>query len=268
MTLYEQALRKLMDQKLLLNRSSVLVVCGGPFDSRTMAAVGLTDVLVTNLDERYDGYCAPYEWDKADAENLKFGDSSFDWVVQHAGLHHCVSPHRGLLEMLRVARVGVLSIEARDSTLLRAAVRLGFTSDYEIESVALDPNRLGGQRNSGVPNFVYRWTEREVHKTVEAAYPDRKNELRFFYGLTLPTKRLMMSGVLKRAVGYALGFLVSLASKIAPRQGNQFAFVVLKGRKDKVWILRDDQGPRLDPDFRLNFDTRKYPNSEIGVKAE
>jgi SAM-dependent methyltransferase len=266
-TFYEQTLSKLMEENLLSKQSSVLVVCGGPFDSRTMQAVGLNNVIVTNLDERYNGYCAPYAWDYADTENLKFADNSFDWVVQHAGLHHCESPHRGFLEMLRVARIGVLSIEARDSTLLRTAVRLGFTSDYEIESVALDPNQRGGQRNSGVPNFVYRWTEREVYKTVEAAYPDRKNDLRFFYGLSLPTKRLTMSGGIKRAAGYVLGSFTWVISKLVPRQGNQFAFVVLKGQKDKDWILRDEQGTRLDPNFRLGFDVTKYPTGGGGLST-
>ena len=50
--------------------------------------------------------------------------------------HHCHSPHRGLLEMYRVARRGVLAFEPRDTRLVRLGVRLGFGQEYEIAAVA------------------------------------------------------------------------------------------------------------------------------------
>ncbi len=258
MTFYEQTLRKLMSAGQLSPTDSVLVACGGPFDARVMQAVGLKDVVITNLDARYDGYCAPFEWEYKDVENLELADGSVDWAMAHAGLHHCGSPHRGVLELMRVARKGVLVVEARDSLLIRTAVRLGFTTDYEIESVALDKERLGGLRNTGVPNYVYRWTEREVRKTVESARPDRRNDLRFFYGLTLPTQRLAMSGPVKRALAGVLGVLATIAHHLLPGQGNQFGFAILNSDADKPWILRDAEGPRLSPDYKLGFDTARY----------
>jgi ubiquinone/menaquinone biosynthesis C-methylase UbiE len=60
-----------------------------------------------------------------DAERLTYGDGSFDVVIAHAGLHHCHSPHRALLEMYRVARKAAIAFESRDSRLIRTAVRLG-----------------------------------------------------------------------------------------------------------------------------------------------
>ena len=41
-----------------------------------------------------------------------FEDGAFDFVVVHQGLHHCHSPHRGLLEMYRVARRGGAGVRA------------------------------------------------------------------------------------------------------------------------------------------------------------
>ena len=38
--------------------------------------------------------------------------------------------------------------------------------------------RFGGQRNTPIPNYVYRWTRREVEKTVLAFAPVAKH--RFF----------------------------------------------------------------------------------------
>jgi hypothetical protein len=141
---------------------------------------------------------------------------------------------------------------------MRAAVRLGFTSEYEIESVVLDPSRTGGQRNSGIPNFVYRWTENEVRKTVESARPDRQNDIRFFYGLTVPTQRLTMSSGLKRAAARLLGGALQAVFKLMPQQGNQFAFAVIDTGRPKPWITRDDRGARLSSSYDVGFDPSKY----------
>ena len=233
---------------------SILVVCGGPYDANTFAAAGFQRVLVTNVDGPYAGTVAAFESGAQDAENLSYPDGSFDWTVVHAGLHHCASPHRALLEMCRVARKGVLVLEARDSLLIRLGVRLGLTVAYEKEAVALGSR---GLRDTDIPNFIYRWTEREVHKTIESAFPERVNELRFFYGLRLPLERLTMSGPLKRAAAVILGACAQLIQRLMPRQCNAFAFAVLKTNRDKPWIIRDPL-PRLRLDSNLGFDPSKY----------
>jgi ubiquinone/menaquinone biosynthesis C-methylase UbiE len=107
----------------------------------------LTAVTISNLDhhDRIESNYAPYAWVRQDAENLTVTDDSYDWVVVNAGLHHCGSPHRALCEMLRVARQGVLVLEARDSFLMRIAVRFGLTVQHELEPVqrlAMSKNRM------------------------------------------------------------------------------------------------------------------------------
>jgi ubiquinone/menaquinone biosynthesis C-methylase UbiE len=87
---------------------SVLVVCGGELDRNIVVDEGFTAVTISNLDERIRGNeFAPYAWSFQDAEALSFPDDAFDYCMVHAGLHHCASPHRALLEMYRVARRGV-----------------------------------------------------------------------------------------------------------------------------------------------------------------
>ena len=54
---------------------------------------------ISNVDESGDVY-APYAWSRQDAEALDLPDGSFDLAAVSAGLHHCASPHRALLEML------------------------------------------------------------------------------------------------------------------------------------------------------------------------
>src|SRR5262249_20333808 len=103
--------------------------------------------------------------------------------------------------------------------------------------------------------------EWEVRKTIESAYPDRHNDVRFFYGLRLPTARLSMSGPLKRALAKLLGGLATVVQTLMPRQCNQFAFALVNSGGDKPWITRDPL-PRLRPDYRLGFDPKKYRRNQ------
>ena len=114
---YERVLRRLVDEGLVRRDWHELVVAGGPVDRAAFAACGFTDVTFTNLSGDGD--------ELQDAEALSYDDDSFDFAVISAGLHHCASPHRALLELYRVARRGVLALEARDSALMRFAQRLG-----------------------------------------------------------------------------------------------------------------------------------------------
>ena len=158
---------------------SVLVVCGGEFDRDTLLEEGYTAVTISNLDDRVRGdEFAPYAWSFQDAEALSFPDRSFDYCIVHAGLHHCASPHRALLEMYRVARHGVLAFEARDSLLMRMAVRAGRVPVYETCAVRSHNFRYGGVRNTGVPNYIYRWTETEVEKTIASYAPHAPHQRR------------------------------------------------------------------------------------------
>ena len=256
---YSRLLRMLCEEGAITNGDSVFVACGGDTDARALAAVGIGGAVISNLDERRNDGIGSYDWLSADAENLPAADDSYDWGIVHAGLHHCASPHRGLLELLRIARKGVLVIEARDSAVTRLAVRLGFTPDYELDSVALG---AGGVRNTPVPNFIYRWTEREVWKTVESARPEIANHIRFFYALSLPEERLSMHARPRQVAYRVAAAAVRLVVRVMPRQGNLFGFVVTPG-PDKPWIARDP-GPILDPEFKLPFDPRGYVREEVG----
>ncbi len=257
MQFYGRVLHALLDEGIIRRSDSLLVVCGGRTDADFLLEAGFSVANISNLDTACAQDYSPYQWSHQDAEMLSFPDANFDWAVVHGGLHHCASPHRALLEMCRVARKGVVVIEARDSALMRLAVRLGFTPEYELEAVVLHGFSSGGVRNSAVPNYIYRWTEREVKKTIESAYPDRQNEFRWFYGLELPRQRLTMARLPLRLAAYFLGFGAKVCQWSLPRQGNRFAFAILHNG-DKPWIERSDDGVRLRPDFPLKFDPSKY----------
>lgn len=146
---YSETLRRLLNDGWMGLDSSVLVVCGAGYDRDVFHGLGFRRVTISNLDSRLASRIdrsefAPYPWSLQDVESLGFEDGAFDFVVVHQGLHHCHSPHRGLLEMYRVARVGVLAFEPRDTRLVRLGVKLGFGQEYEIAAVAGNGLRRAG----------------------------------------------------------------------------------------------------------------------------
>lgn len=215
---YRRVVGELLEEGLVRRDMAVLVVGGGELDRRVLAGHGFENVTLSNLD--------PAEGDVEDAEALSYADASFDFGIVSAALHHCRSPHAALLELYRVARVGVLALEARDSALMRLANRIGVAEEYELTVVAAEGFRTGGVANSAVPNYVFRWTEREVEKTIRAAAPERRHRFVWFRELELPVSVLEQSG--KSAWRFARLPLKALVA-VLPRQANLFAFAVLKG---------------------------------------
>jgi len=230
---YLDTLARFVAEGVIAPTDRFLVSCGGQVDHDTLLAAGFADVVITNLDERMDVYneYAPYEWRHEDAEALTAEDDSVDWGLVHHGLHHCASPHRALGELLRVGRKGAIAFEARDSLVVRAGVRLGVVEEYEVTAVAANQGRWGGVRNGPVPNHVYRWTEREVRKTVHSLLPGHQHDIRFAYGLRLPTDRLGRSRLVRAAEAAA-----PVVERVAPRQGNEFAFVIRKNVRPQPWL--------------------------------
>ena len=108
---------------------------------------------------------------------------------------------------------------------------------------------------------IYRWTEREVRKAVESAYPGDVAEIDFFYGLVLPRERMTMCSARKRLAVQVGGFLARMLFAVDRRQGNQFAFAIVKSGTSKPWI----KGGGLDDDYPLPFDPARYIPEEVAA---
>ncbi len=147
----------------------VLVVGGGQEDVEILSACGFERIVISNLDA--DGMAL-------DAENIALPDDSYPVIFAHAVLHHCRSPQKAVGEMARVCQKHVFFLEPNDSWALRALVRLGFSFPYELAAVAANGYTCGGVRNGPIPNFIYRWTSREVIKSLCSYLPERQFEVR------------------------------------------------------------------------------------------
>lgn len=245
----------------LADDDTVLVVCGGSADQRALERADVQHATISNLSphDSVQTY-GSYAWEYQDAENISHPDGSFDWVIVHAGLHHCASPHRALCEMFRVARKGVLVIESRDSFVVRAAVHFGLTADFETEPALLSNGKSGGQRNLSLPNFVYRWTEREINKTLSSFDPAHKNTFEYHYMWSLPTQRIAMSRnpVVRATVRIADAGKWFLAT-LLPRQANNFGIVVRKSDDLHPWVRKEGAELVADLDYiSKRYDKTKY----------
>jgi SAM-dependent methyltransferase len=147
----------------------VLVVGGGGEDLAILSAVGFGHIVLSNLR-------AGELW--LDAEDIQLPDDSYSVVFAHTLLHHCRCPHKAVGEMVRVARHHVFFLDANDSWAFRLLTRLKFSFPYELGVTGPFDYLEGGMRNGPIPNYMYRWTRREVEKCVAAYHPERKIDVR------------------------------------------------------------------------------------------
>jgi hypothetical protein len=123
---------------------------------------------------------------------------------------------------------------------MRLVERVGLGNNYELSAVEANGGRAGGLRDTAVPNYVYRWTEREVEKTIASYAPHVKHVFAYAHGFGTPCQSNASAGVginLKRLLLVAYRFFVLLF----PSQQNLFAC-----RIDKPTIPKD-----LQPWIRL-----------------
>ena len=252
MNFYSDLLIDLVRSGKLDPAAPTLVVAGAEFDRDALKAAGFSNATISNIrTKEAAGEVAPYAWRHVDAENIDLEDESFDQVIEHMGLHHCGSPHRALLEMYRVARKAVLVVENRDSFFLRVANRLGFVGDFEFEAVMDGNYEYGGHRNTGVPNHVYRWTEREVAKTIASADPAHDVPIEFFHDLRFPEQRVAAMSGAKRAAAEAARLPLAVFARVFPRQANVFGFLARKGdRRLQPWMEASGERMRAQESAR------------------
>jgi SAM-dependent methyltransferase len=233
-------IRQYIVQNGLDGRQSVLVVGGTDHDRALLVKVGLPGVTLSNLEADL----------VLDAEALELPAESYDVVFAHAVLHHCQSPHKALCEMLRVARRHVMFIEPNDSVLMRWLTRMRLSFPYEIPAVVDSGFVTGGLRNSCVPNYIFRWTPREVYKTAACCLPERSVRCSAFgYWDFYVTQRDLelrtdtRVAQIARAVGASrfiallqFGQRVLNTVPVVRRQGNKFFAGIAKGELLHPWL--------------------------------
>lgn len=250
---YEQVLSEQVRSGILNQQMRILVTCGGELDKAVISKCGFNNVLITSLHKETNNADLKDPRIRGEnAERLPFGDNSFDFCIVHSGLHHCSSPHRALLEMYRVAIYGVLLFEPYDNLTTRLGVALGFGQTYEHAAVFFNDWTCGGVNNTSVPNYVYRWTQRELKKTICSFAPWGRHRFRFIHELRIPWRQL--SGRKNRLVLWSIVLVfpfVKAINAIFPIFTNCFAAIVLKPQTTSdlhPWVKY------CDGSFQINID--------------
>lgn len=144
-----------------------LIVGGSAQDEQILRQAGFKHIvnsnLPTDMERLFRGETAPDTKHVAiDAEQIDLPSDSFDLVFASEVLHHCISPHKALCEMLRVSRKYVILMEPNDSFTMNALVKLNFSFPYELPAVIDHNYESGGfairrSPTSFIAGIVMRW---------------------------------------------------------------------------------------------------------------
>lgn len=250
--IYTEVLQSLLDANQIQRDMSIIVSCGDKTDADVLRELKFENVVICNVDSRINGAdFSPFSWDLQDAENLQYQDKTFDFGIVYRGLHHCYSPHKALLELVRVTKTGLVLFEPHDNLISRMGIFLGFGQDFEHASVFYNGCKFGGVKNGPIPNYIYRWTEAEIKKIISAMNAWGKSQFIFTYKMIIPWTQL--NGRKKWWVSY-LAKLVSPILKgvtfFFPRQSNNFAAVILHPRMPEdlyPWLKVNEGEVEVDP---------------------
>ena len=251
------------------DKNASIIVCGsGPTDKDVFEKLGYRNVVLSGLDTRMNAEnCAPFKWKYENAESLSFNAESFDYVVIHDAIHHASSPHRVLTEMYRVAGKGLLAFESRDSVVMRLLERFGFTQSYENSAVYYSDNKAEGVNNTEIPNYIYRWTEREIEKTIHSFAPYCEHKFVYRYGNAFPsTPELKNKGRLKMNFLNFMHPFYSVFVKLFPKQQNLFAFYIKKPailNSLLPWLIFDNKENKIV--FNKKWGDQKYKRPPKGL---
>ncbi len=250
-------------------QSSVMIVGGSYEDAEILRKVGFRHMTLTNLQDLADFELPPMDGAElsmvnADAEDMQFANGSYDLVLAHEMLHHCRSPHKALLEMLRVSRRHVIIQEPNDSLLMHAFVKLRFSFPYELPAVVFHNFQAGGVRNTCVPNYIYRWNAREMYQTAASYIPESEFSLyvRRYWDFNVDKDELALRsqtriGSFTKILGPGL-FLACLHGFQAVAnhlpwlggQGNKFFGCITKHDDLKPWLVRESGRIAFNQDYR------------------
>jgi SAM-dependent methyltransferase len=258
-TRFQKVLQSCVRMEGIDLQSNVLIVGGSCEDADILRKVGFRRMTLTNLQDLADFRLPNMDGTElsvlnADAEDMQIADGTYDLVLAHEVLHHCHSPHKALLEMLRVSRRHVIILEPNDSFVMRAFVRFRFSFPYELPAVVYNNFQAGGVRNTCVPNYLYRWNAREMYQTTASYIPELEFGLyiRRYWDFNVDKDELARRsqtriGCFTKILGPEL-FLACLHGFQAVvnylpwlgEQGNKFFGCITKHDDLKPWLTRED----------------------------
>ena len=213
-----------------LNKGKSILVLGASSDEASLFyKLQFKRVALSNIDLAQLKGAEKYKFKKIkiDFRNLfKIKNNSYDYVVVHASIHHTSRPHNILLEMYRIAKHGILIVESNDSFIMRLSVKLNFSEDFE-KSALNENTYVGGVDGTNIPNYVYRWTEREIKKLFYSYQPDKNVNIIFNYQNNIFNENLSNNLIKKIIITFSYIFL-KIIFFLFPKQQNLMSIYIDK----------------------------------------
>jgi hypothetical protein len=143
-------------------------------------------------------------------------------------------------------------VENQDSLMMRAATRAGIVTWHELVAVIDGEYKSVGVDGTGGPNFVYRWTRREVGKVVASFDPAYNVPIEFHREWNLGSGRVA-TGLLQRKLRLSdeqaqqgFGRAHRVLNATIPGQGNIFVAIIRKDlAKLNPWMESPTQLKRV-----------------------
>ena len=222
--------------KFLNKNKSILVLGASSDEANLFHKLHFKKITLSNIDlaqlkgaEKYN-----FRKIKIDFRNLyRIKNSFYDFVVVHASIHHASKPHNILLEMYRIAKLGILIVESNDSFIMRLAVKLKFSEDFE-KSALNYKTYVGGVDGSHIPNYVYRWTEREIKKLFYSYQPDKKINIIFNYQNNIYNENLSDNFLKKIIIVINYVFLKTIFILFPKQQNLMSIYIDKKNYKKRI----------------------------------
>jgi SAM-dependent methyltransferase len=273
---FEKVLRNCVYSMGIDLLSDVLVVGGSAEDGRTLHRIGFTRVTLSNLLDPRPSEQADLDDAKmqqavrVDAEAMELADNSYDVVLAHEMLHHCRSPHKALLEMLRISRRHVILLEPNNSFAMRLLVKLRFSFPYELPAVIASGFQTGGVRDSNIPNYIYRWNAMDVYQTAASYLAESEFDLytREYWDFNIDEVELRrrsetrigsVTKILSPGVFLTgLHCFQAIVNHIPwlGRQGNKFFACIRKRDELRPWLIRRGDEIEFNGDYNLGREGR------------
>jgi hypothetical protein len=127
---------------------------------------------------------------------------------------------------------------------------IGLAQIFEYTAVCCHNGQCGGVNNTDIPNYIYRWTEREIEKTINSYAPIARHRFHYNYGSGEPTREFIGSNPIKRAVIALAKPAYWLFGLCLPKQQNLFAFMIEKpvlSRDFHPWLSVEGSEVRFNP---------------------
>ena len=222
--------------KFLHKGKSILVLGASSDEASLFHKLQFKRVTLSNIDLAQLRGAEKYKFKKKkiDFRSLfKIKNNSYDYVVVHASIHHTSRPHNILIEMYRIAKYGILIIESNDSFIMRLSVRLNFSENFEKSSLN-ENNYVGGVDGSNIPNYVYRWTEREVKKLFYSYQPDKEINIFFNYENNIYNQNLSNNLIKKIIITSSYIFLKIIFFLFQKQQNLMSIYIDKKNYKKRI----------------------------------